>query len=143
LFGFGIGNATSLPPLIAQVEFLKDDVARVVPLIVAISQGTYAFAPATFGLIRQFGTHATSIESGTAPHLFIAAAVIQGAAIIALMLGRLHTSEREESATGCDAPGAPRRFKDRNLVRLSADSGGFADDQAARIHCRRGPCACQ
>jgi hypothetical protein len=41
LFGFGIGNATSLPPLIAQVEFLKDDVARVVPLIVAISQGTY------------------------------------------------------------------------------------------------------
>ena len=45
LFGSGIGNGTSLPPLIAQVEFVKDDVARVVPLIVATSQGTFAFAP--------------------------------------------------------------------------------------------------
>jgi hypothetical protein len=31
LFGAGIGNATSLPPLIAQVEFVKDDVPRVAP----------------------------------------------------------------------------------------------------------------
>lgn len=53
LFGFGIGNATSLPPLIAQVEFTKEDAARVVPLIVAIAQATYAFAPATFGMIRE------------------------------------------------------------------------------------------
>ena len=45
LFGSGIGNATSLPPLIAQAEFLKDDVPRVVALTVAIAQGTYAFAP--------------------------------------------------------------------------------------------------
>ncbi len=51
LFGFGVGNATSLPPLIAQVEFVKEDVPRVVPMIVAIGQGTYAFAPAAFGLI--------------------------------------------------------------------------------------------
>ena len=29
LFGIGFGNATSLPPLIAQVEFVKDDVLRV------------------------------------------------------------------------------------------------------------------
>ena len=54
LFGFGIGNATSLPPLIAQVEFVKEDVPRVVPMIVAIGQGTYAFAPSAFGLIREF-----------------------------------------------------------------------------------------
>ena len=54
LFGSGIGNATSLPPLIAQVEFVKEDVARVVPLIVAISQGSFAFAPLVFGLIREF-----------------------------------------------------------------------------------------
>jgi uncharacterized membrane protein len=46
LFGFGIGNATSLPPLIAQVEFVKDDVSRVVALVVSIGQATYAFAPA-------------------------------------------------------------------------------------------------
>ena len=41
LFGSGIGNGTSLPPLIAQMEFVKDDVARVVPLIVATSQGDF------------------------------------------------------------------------------------------------------
>lgn len=38
LFGAGIGNTTSLPPMIAQAEFSKEDVSRVVPLIVAIGQ---------------------------------------------------------------------------------------------------------
>jgi hypothetical protein len=94
LFGFGIGNATSLPPLIAQVEFVKEDVSRVVPLIVAISQGTYAFAPATFGVIRQFTAQAGTIATGAVPHLFIAAAVTQGAAIVAFMAGRSRVGER-------------------------------------------------
>jgi hypothetical protein len=88
LFGFGIGNATSLPPLIAQVEFAKDDVPRVVPLIVAIGQGTYAFAPAVFGMIREFAPHADSAAPGAAPYLFIAAAAIQGAAIALFLAGR-------------------------------------------------------
>ncbi len=52
LFGFGIGNATSLPPLIAQAEFGLE-ASRVVPLIVAIAQAAYTFAPATFGLLRE------------------------------------------------------------------------------------------
>jgi hypothetical protein len=86
LFGFGIGNATSLPPLIAQVEFVKEDVPRVVPMIVAIGQGAYAFAPAAFGLIREFSPIAGT--SGAAPYLFAAAAAIQGAAIFSLVLGR-------------------------------------------------------
>ena len=59
LFGVGIGNATSLPPLIAQTEFVKDDVPRVVALIVGIAQGTFAFAPAAFGLIREFAPQPT------------------------------------------------------------------------------------
>jgi MFS family permease len=92
LFGFGIGNATSLPPLIAQVEFVKNDVSRVVALIVAISQGTYAFAPATFGMIRE----STTAAPGSAPYLFVATAVIEGAAIAAFMYGRSRISEREE-----------------------------------------------
>ena len=50
----GIGNVTSMPPLIVQVEFVKDDVPRVVALVVAIGQATYAFAPAAFGFIREF-----------------------------------------------------------------------------------------
>jgi MFS family permease len=95
LFGFGIGNATSLPPLIAQVEFVKDDVARVVPLIVAISQGTYAFAPTMFGIIREFTQRGGTLTSGAAPYLFVAAAAIQGAAIAAFMLGRVRIGERK------------------------------------------------
>ena len=54
LFGIGFGNGTWLPPLIAQVEFVGDDVPRVVALIVAISQATYAFAPVVFGIVREF-----------------------------------------------------------------------------------------
>jgi hypothetical protein len=80
LFGCGIGNATSLPPLIAQVEFVSEDVTRVVPLIVAIGQASYAFAPMAFGLIRDVAP--------AAPLLFITAAMIQALAIAALLAGR-------------------------------------------------------
>ncbi|MEJ1224283.1 MFS transporter [Pseudomonas sp. CCNWLW56] len=52
LIGSGIGNATSLPPLIAQTEFSREQTARVIALMVAISQATYAFAPAFFGVLR-------------------------------------------------------------------------------------------
>jgi hypothetical protein len=94
LFGLGFGNATSLPPLIAQVEFVTDDVARVVPLIVAISQGTYAFAPAVFGLIRQLAPHAGGASPGAAPGLFLAAALVQGLAIAAMLAGRGEAATR-------------------------------------------------
>src|SRR5262245_28916049 len=83
-----ICNATSLPPLIAQVEFVKEDVLRVVPLIVAIGQGTYAFAPATFGLIRELGPLWGSAPASAGPWLFIAVVAIQVSAIIAFLLGR-------------------------------------------------------
>ena len=86
LFGVGIGNATSLPPLIAQAEFDPADVARVVALIVAISQASCAFAPAAFGLIRGFAP--AGATAGAAPWLFIAAAVIQAGAIAAFLIGR-------------------------------------------------------
>lgn len=86
LFGAGIGNATSLPPLIAQVEFAGNDVPRVVPLIVAIGQATYAFAPAVFGLIREWAPGASAASA--APWLFVTAAIIQTLAIAALLAGR-------------------------------------------------------
>jgi MFS family permease len=78
LFGAGIGNATSLPPLIAQTEFAKDEVPRVVALIVGISQAGYAFAPAAFGLIRELAP----MEA-----VFVAAALLQGLAIGVLLVG--------------------------------------------------------
>jgi len=87
LFGVGFGNATSLPPLIAQVEFVPQDVPRTVGLIVAISQAGYAFAPVAFGLIREFAPHAGS-AAGAAPALFAAAALVQGLAIGAFLAGR-------------------------------------------------------
>lgn len=88
LFGLGIGNATSLPPLIAQVEFLTKDALRVVPLIVAIGQASYAFAPAAFGILRTgpFNGFGGAENGGT--EMFLAAGLVQAAAIATFLLGR-------------------------------------------------------
>ena len=80
LFGVGIGNVTSMPPLIAQTEFVKDDVPRVVALSVAIGQATYAFAPAVFGLVRE--------ASANPAYVFAVAGLIQALGIVALLVGR-------------------------------------------------------
>jgi predicted MFS family arabinose efflux permease len=55
LFGFGIGNLVSLPPLIIQREFAPGDVGRAVALVIAINQATFAFAPAVLGMLRDLG----------------------------------------------------------------------------------------
>ena len=88
LFGIGFGNATSLPPLIAQVEFVEADVPRVAALIVAIAQGGYAIAPAFFGLIREFTPPPAHFASGEAPVVFAVAAVIQCLTVGAFLAGR-------------------------------------------------------
>ncbi len=77
LFGLGLGNATSLPPLIAQTDFAPADTARAVALITAIGQAAYAFAPAAFGLLR----------AADPAWLFLAAASIQGLAALVLVAG--------------------------------------------------------
>ena len=65
-FGLGIGNATSLPPLIAQAEFAPTDVARVVARSVALSQSLYALAPAVLaGLISGGSAEGSSLGSDT------------------------------------------------------------------------------
>ena len=87
MFGLAFGNGTWLPPLIAQVEFASEEVQRVVALIVAISQGAYAFAPASFGLIRDFSDN-LFVHQGTAPAVFIAAALIQALAASLFLIGR-------------------------------------------------------
>jgi MFS family permease len=88
LIGAGIGNATSLPPLIAQVEFAKADVQRVVALLAASSQATYAFAPAAFGALR-----AVTADS-TAPLFFIAAIAVQLVAAGCYVAGRPRVTAR-------------------------------------------------
>ena len=88
LYGSGIGNATSLPPLIAQAEFASKDVPRVVALIVAMGQATYAFAPAVFGLLLSASTvQIPQIGSGTSL-FFAAVVVVQGFAIACFLAGR-------------------------------------------------------
>lgn len=83
LIGSGIGNATSLPPLIAQTEFSREQTAMVIALMVAISQATYAFAPASFGLIRSsFSQPGQAIIA-----LVVAAVVVQTLAILSFYLG--------------------------------------------------------
>ncbi|HXD98993.1 MAG TPA: MFS transporter [Candidatus Acidoferrum sp.] len=88
LFGAGIGNATSLPPMIAQVEFVQDDAPRVVSLIVALGQATYAFAPALFGIARSAGPAVFDLSPGSATVAFAAAVIVQLAAIACYLAGR-------------------------------------------------------
>lgn len=87
LVGFGIGNATSLPPLIAQKEFAKEDTVRAVSLVIALAQAAYAFAPAMFGIARSFGMRATFQLSEIAA-VCVFAALIKLCSIIALLYGR-------------------------------------------------------
>ena len=77
LFGLGLGNATSLPPLIAQTDFAPADTARAVALITACGQAAYAFAPAGFGLLR-------AVDPAL---IFILAAGLQGLAAAVLLAG--------------------------------------------------------
>jgi cyanate permease len=80
LFGLGVGNLTSLPPLIAQREFNRADVAAVVALVVAINQAVFAFAPAVFGALRE----ATADYQAA----FALAAIVQICAAIVVISGR-------------------------------------------------------
>ena len=88
LFGAGIGNATSLPPLIVQSEFAKEEVQRVVALTVAMAQATYAFAPAVFGSVLVWASAGTA-RIGEGSLAFLAAVgVVQVAAITCFLVGR-------------------------------------------------------
>jgi cyanate permease len=80
LFGLGIGNLTSLPPLIVQKEFERADVATAVALIIAINQGVFAFAPAIIGAMRD------ATANYQLPFALIA--LIQLLAAVIILLGR-------------------------------------------------------
>jgi cyanate permease len=65
LFGLGIGNLLSLPPLIAQSEWPAEEVARVVAMVTAVNQAFYAFGPGVFGtLLEGFGAWAPPVAAG-------------------------------------------------------------------------------
>ena len=89
LFGLGIGNLISFPPLIVQKEFNREDVVTVVALIVAINQAVFAFAPAIVGVFRD----ATS--DYVLP--FAMVACVQLLATIIVLLGRGATASSKTS----------------------------------------------
>jgi len=79
LFGLGVGNLTSLPPLIAQREFRPVDVGTVVALVVAINQAIFAFAPAIFGALRDFtGNYMVAFLTAAAAQVAAAGVIVYG-----------------------------------------------------------------
>jgi len=75
LFGLGVGNVVSLPPLIAQQEFRAPDVGTVVALVVAVNQAVFALSPAVLGLLRDISTSYV-VPFALAAAMQIAAALI-------------------------------------------------------------------
>jgi cyanate permease len=61
-FGLGVGNMISLPALIVQQEFHKEHFAKIISMIVAFNQFTFAFGPGVLGLIRDVtGSYTASL----------------------------------------------------------------------------------
>ena len=97
LFGIGFGNATSLPPLIAQVEFVESDVQRVTALIVGIAQTGYAFAPALFGVVRELSPPSIHCP-GEGTEVFALAAIAQALALGVFLRLRMRSIDRRTLA---------------------------------------------
>jgi MFS family permease len=80
LFGLGAGNVITLPSLIVQREFPREQFSRIVSLVVSITQFTFAFGPAILGVLRDWsGSYRTS---------FLFCIVLQAIAAALVLLGR-------------------------------------------------------
>lgn len=77
LFGLGLGNLVSLPPLIAEREYPAADLGRVVGLAIAVNQAFFGFAPGVFGALHD-------IAGGYSAPLILAVALDSAAAAIVL-----------------------------------------------------------
>ena len=87
LFGLGLGNLTSLPALIVQREFPNRDFARIVSMIVAINQFSFAFGPALLGGLQQpDGSYARALL------VCLAMEVLGAIIVLAPIFGRMQRS---------------------------------------------------
>lgn len=74
LFGLGVGNQISLPPLLVQQEFPVAHFARVTGLVVGACQFTFASGPLLLGALR-------AASESYAPGIYACAATIAAAAL--------------------------------------------------------------
>ena len=80
LFGLGLGNLVSLPPLIVESEFDAADAGRVVALVIAVNQASFSFAPGVFGALHDLaGSYAAPLAL---------AVVLQTTAALLVLSGR-------------------------------------------------------
>ena len=82
LFGLGVGNTTSLPGLLVQQEFPKQHFARIVSVVVAINQFSFAFGPSLLGQLEHAeGSYGTGLLACLSMEALAALIVISPAVI--------------------------------------------------------------
>jgi MFS family permease len=87
LFGLAVGNVVSLPGLIVQQEFSQRDFARVVSMVIAINQFTFAFGPGLLAWLQD--------AQGSYTRALIACLLMQAVAAVIVLLpitARIKTS---------------------------------------------------
>jgi len=79
LFGLGVGNMTTFPGLVVQVEYPKEHFSRVVSFVVAINQFTFAFGPGLLGAIRDWsGSYAAALAVCVGCEVVAAIVIVMG-----------------------------------------------------------------
>jgi hypothetical protein len=92
LYGLGVGNMISLPPIVVHAEYPAAAFLRAVTLGTAVYQLTFAFAPGVFGLVREL-----SNDYGAALGAAIVLLLLAGAALAA---GRPRPASPESGSRG-------------------------------------------
>ena len=79
LFGFGVGNVITLPGLLIEGEFPREQFAAIVSVVTATNQLAFAFAPALVGILRDTtGSYGVSLTVCAAADLVAAGVVAFG-----------------------------------------------------------------
>ncbi len=79
LFGLGVGNMTTFPGLVVQVEYPKEHFSRVVSFVVAINQFTFAFGPGLLGAIRDWsGSYTVALAVCVGCEVVAAIVIVMG-----------------------------------------------------------------
>lgn len=78
LFGWGVGNLTTLPGVIVGREWPRESFAALIGLVVAINQFTFAFGPSLVGIVRDAaGSYAPALAVCLALELLAGAIVLR------------------------------------------------------------------